>query len=255
MSRAPARKTKSMPGNSGGKRSPGRASRYRAEFAGQALKLCRLGATDRELAEFFGVEVATLNRWKLKQRQFSEALKEGKSRADAEVADRLFKRACGYSHTDTKFATHEGKITDREEYEKHYPPDRLACIFWLKNRRPDLWSDKVGVEHSGPGGGPIQTEFDFRPSPEDEEVIRRIAETRDRLRKAGDGTRSAELGTRNEEADGTRNEETDGTGGGTRSGGEEDGTRKAELGTRSEEGDGARGGERVGILHTEVSYV
>lgn len=25
---------------------------------------------------------------------------------------------------------------------RHYPPDTTACIFWLKNRRPDLWRDK-----------------------------------------------------------------------------------------------------------------
>jgi hypothetical protein len=165
------------------KRPLGRPSRYREEFAEQAMKLCRLGATDKEVADFFGVDVATVNRWKLKHPGFRESLKSGKDAADAEVADRLYKRACGYSHKDTKFATFEGKITDREEYEKHYPPDTIACIFWLKNRRPDLWRDKVGLEHTGPNGGPIQTEGDFRPSPEDEEVIRRIAETRARIQQ------------------------------------------------------------------------
>lgn len=159
----------------------GRPSRYREEFAEQARKLCRLGATDKELAEFFGVADSTLAKWKLAHRGFSESLKEGKSQADAEVADRLFKRATGYSHKDTKFATFEGKITDAKEFTKHYPPDTIACIFWLKNRRPDLWRDKVGLEHTGPGGGPIQTEGEFRPSPEDEEVIRRIRETREAI--------------------------------------------------------------------------
>ena len=173
--------------NQSGGNSPGRPSRYQADFAAQSEKLCRLGATDKELAEFFAVDVATVHRWKLKHREFRDALKKGKEVADAEVADRLFKRATGYVHKDTKFATFEGKITDREEYEKHYPPDTVACIFWLKNRRPDLWRDRVGVEHSGPGGGPIQTEGDFRPSPEDEEVIRRIAETRAKLRAGQEG--------------------------------------------------------------------
>ncbi|MCU0797411.1 MAG: hypothetical protein MUF31_15935 [Akkermansiaceae bacterium] len=174
----------------GKRKSVGRPSRYRKEFPEQARKLCRLGAIDEELAEFFGVDVATVGRWKLQHSEFRVALKEGKEAADAEVADRLFKRATGYSHKDTKFATFEGKITDREEYVKHYPPDTIACIFWLKNRRPDLWRDKVGLEHSGPGGGPIQTEGDFRPSPEDEEVIKRIAETRAKIQSgqaAGEG--------------------------------------------------------------------
>lgn len=184
MPRAPKKKGKPKP-KSVKKRGKGRPSLYQYEFADQAEKLCRLGATDRELADFFAVDVASVSRWKLKYPDFREALKRGKSQADAEVADKLYKRACGYSHTDTKFATFEGKITDREEYEKHYPPDTIACIFWLKNRRPDLWRDKVGLEHTGPGGGPIQTEGDFRPSPEDEEVIRRIAESRAKVQKQG----------------------------------------------------------------------
>jgi hypothetical protein len=49
----------------------------------------------------------------------------------------------------------------------------------MLGRHLRLFTDKL--EHSGPGGGPIQTEGDFRPSPEDEEVIKRIAETRAKL--------------------------------------------------------------------------
>lgn len=165
------------------KRAPGRPTAYCKEYAEQAGKLCRLGATDKEVADFFAVDVATVNRLKLKHREFRESLKSGKSQADAEVADRLYKRACGFTHKDTKFATFEGSITDAREYDRHYPPDTIACIFWLKNRRPDLWRDKVGLEHTGPGGGPIQTEGDFRPSPEDEEVIKRIAETRAKIQQ------------------------------------------------------------------------
>lgn len=170
-------------GKGEGKKAGGRPSLYREEYPEQAKKLCRLGATDKELADFFGVAESTLNAWKTEHPEFLESLKEGKAAADAEVADRLFKRACGYSHTDTKFATFEGRITDREEYEKHYPPDTIACIFWLKNRRPDLWRDKVGLEHTGSNGGPIQTQGEFRPTPEDEEVIRRIRETRERIQQ------------------------------------------------------------------------
>lgn len=169
------------------KKARGRPSSYREKFPEQAKKLCRLGATDKELADFFGVAESTLSKWKVDHTEFSEALKEGKDQADAEVADKLFKRATGYSHTDTKFATFEGKITDAKEYVKHYAPDTVACIFWLKNRRPDLWRDKVGLEHTGPNGGPIRTEADYRPSAEDEEVIKRIAEARANLSKQQEG--------------------------------------------------------------------
>lgn len=165
------------------KKRGGRPTRYRKEFAEQAEKLCRLGATDVELADFFGIDERTLNRWKQNHREFCQSLKEGKSQADAEVASKLFKRATGYSHSDTKFATHEGKITDAREYTKHYPPDTIACIFWLKNRRPDLWRDKIGHEHTGKDGGPIKQESDFKVTPEDEAVIARIREKRDQVKE------------------------------------------------------------------------
>jgi hypothetical protein len=32
-------------------------------------------------------------------------------------------------------------------YTEHVPPDVTACIFWLKNRRPKEWRDRVEHEH------------------------------------------------------------------------------------------------------------
>jgi DNA-binding XRE family transcriptional regulator len=109
----------------------GRPTLFREEFAEQTLKLCRLGATDRELAHFFEVSEQTINAWKEAQPGFLESLKQGKAQADAEVANALYRRACGYEHG-----------------EKHYPPDPTSCIFWLKNRRPDLWRDVQAREHA-----------------------------------------------------------------------------------------------------------
>ena len=65
------------------KKSRGRKSEYREEYAEQALKLCLLGATDKEIAEFFSVSEQTLNSWKKKFPQFLESLKKGKAVADA----------------------------------------------------------------------------------------------------------------------------------------------------------------------------
>jgi hypothetical protein len=35
----------------------------------------------------------------------------------------------------------------RVEIVEHYPPDTTACIFWLKNRQPGRWRDRVDVQH------------------------------------------------------------------------------------------------------------
>ena len=128
------------------KKKRGRKSEYRIEYADQALKLCLLGATDKELAEFFYVSEQTLNKWKKDYPEFLESLKKGKNIADANVASRLYNRAIGYSCKATKFATSEGKITDSKEYIEHYPPDTTAAIFWLKNRQPEKWRDKKEVD-------------------------------------------------------------------------------------------------------------
>ena len=61
------------------KKKRGRKSEYRIEFSDQALKLCLLGATDKELAEFFSVSEQTLNKWKKDYPEFLESLKKGKN--------------------------------------------------------------------------------------------------------------------------------------------------------------------------------
>ena len=128
------------------KKKRGRKSEYKIEYADQALKLCLLGATDKELAEFFSVSEQTLNKWKKDYPEFLESLKKGKSIADANAASRLYNRAIGYACKATKFAASEGKITDSKEYTEHYPPDTTAAIFWLKNRQPEKWRDKKEVD-------------------------------------------------------------------------------------------------------------
>jgi hypothetical protein len=126
-----------------------RPSKYKTEYNEQAYKLCLLGATDKELADFFDIDVATINRWKIDYPEFCESLKNGKMQADAVVASKLFHRAIGYEHKELITATFQGEITDTMEVTKHYPPDTTAAIFWLKNRQRDKWRDKTETEHSG----------------------------------------------------------------------------------------------------------
>jgi hypothetical protein len=130
----------------------GRPSAYRVEYAAMAEKLCGVfGATSKDLAEFFGVADSTIRLWAKVEPEFSAALKGGREIADAKVTRRLFERACGFEHEAVKIMQYEGRPVVVPYVEK-YPPDTTACIFWLKNRRPDLWRDKVAVEHSGSVG-------------------------------------------------------------------------------------------------------
>lgn len=101
-----------------------------------------------------------MNSWKKKFPQFLESLKKGKAVADANVASRLYSRAIGYDARATKFATNEGKITDKVEYIEHYPPDTTAAIFWLKNRQPGKWRDKKEVENQVKLGDELESMSD-----------------------------------------------------------------------------------------------
>lgn len=126
-----------------------RPSKFKPEFVEQARKLGALGATDREIADFFEVDERTLNRWKADNEEFCQSLKVGKDIADDRVEQALYRRALGYSNDAVKIAVNtHGEIT-QVPFVEHHAPDTTACIFWLKNRRKEAWRDRQDVEHSG----------------------------------------------------------------------------------------------------------
>jgi hypothetical protein len=120
----------------------GRPTSYKAEYVEQAKKLAELGATDREMADFFKVTETTLNRWKLAHPEFCASIKVGKEPADDRVEQSLYRKATGYSFAAEKIFQYEGAPV-RVDYVEHVPPSDTAMIFWLKNRRPDQWRDKT----------------------------------------------------------------------------------------------------------------
>lgn len=124
----------------------GHPTDYEDEFAEQAEKLCRLGATDYELADFFGVSTRTIYRWKNTQEKFCQAVVVGKEKADERVERALFNRAVGYSFESEKVFQFQGDIV-RAETVEHVPPDPGAAMNWLKNRKPADWREKTIMEH------------------------------------------------------------------------------------------------------------
>lgn len=130
------------------KHAGGRPSKYDQSFNIQAYKLCLLGATDKELSDFFEVSEDTVNEWKKRHPQFSVSIKKGKDQADAVVAEKLFKRATGYVCPDVDIKVIDKRIVVTD-LKKHYPPDTLAGIFWLKNRQKEKWRDRTDITTNG----------------------------------------------------------------------------------------------------------
>jgi len=126
----------------------GRPTKYKEEYCDQARKICLLGYTNEDLAKFFEVDVSTIDEWISVYPDFSGSIKEGREDADVDVAMSLRRRALGAVVPETKVFCYEGD-TVTEEVKKHYPPDTTAAIFWLKNRQPKYWREKIETEHSG----------------------------------------------------------------------------------------------------------
>lgn len=137
----------------------GRPSLYKKDFAKQAEKLCLLGATDQEIADFFEVDVRTIHNWKHKHDDFFHALKSGKEAADERVERSLYQRAVGYEHDEVKIFMPSGATEPvYAPFRAKVAADTTAAIFWLKNRRSEEWRDKQQHEHTGKDGGAIVIE-------------------------------------------------------------------------------------------------
>lgn len=130
----------------------GRPSAFKKEYVEQARKLCRLGSTDEDLADFFKVSIRTISNWKSEHEEFLQALKAGKDEADDRVERSLYQKAVGYTHEAVHFSSFQGKVT-ATPYREHVPPDTTAAIFWLKNRRKEDWRDRH--ELTGANGAPL----------------------------------------------------------------------------------------------------
>lgn len=111
----------------------------------------RSGMTDIEIATEMGINRKTLCEWKIKHKVIGNALKMGKDIVDNGVEDSLLNRAMGYSFIETTRERVFNKATEEYEFvvtktvEKQMAADVTACIFWLKNRRPNLWRNREDI--------------------------------------------------------------------------------------------------------------
>jgi len=139
----------------------GRPTKYKEEYNEQAYKLCLLGATDKELADSFGVSRSTINQWKIEFPDFSDALHKGKIVADAEVAHAFYKKAIGYTYTEKTIEYNKGgDIIKKKAVVKEVIPDAGAALSWLKNRQPKKWRDVTEVKQADEFANKTDQEID-----------------------------------------------------------------------------------------------
>jgi len=126
----------------------------------------RDGLTDDQIAHNMGIAYSTFRDWRDKFPALSAALKQGKAPVDIQVENALLKKALGFTVSikkPIKLKTKrqlKDKGTIEEEHieyadeEVYIPPDTLAQIYWLKNRKPNRWRDKPTPD-MGAGDDPL----------------------------------------------------------------------------------------------------
>jgi transposase-like protein len=108
----------------------------------------RDGLSEEQIAHNMGIAPPTLREWKKKFSTISTALKKGKEVADFEVENATFKNACGHTVEEKTIERRFNKESGEYELvvtkiqERYIPPNPTSQIFWLKNRKPEIWREK-----------------------------------------------------------------------------------------------------------------
>lgn len=122
------------------------------------------GLTDEQISKNIGINRTTLYEWKKKYPDINNALKKGKTIYDVEAEQNLHKVGQGYyvEEVETYITETNGVQTKRiKKTKKWVPPNVTALIFWLKNRKPDVWMDRKAKEIEVKNDGNLQKYFEL----------------------------------------------------------------------------------------------
>ena len=123
----------------------GRPTKYKAEYAETAQKLCaRLGFTDEQLADWFDVTVSTIHLWRLNHVEFSEACRAGKGETDDLVERSTVQHITGYYVTVDEM----DRFGNVKQMRKWIPGNAHAGMKWLAARRPSVYREQKDTKHT-----------------------------------------------------------------------------------------------------------
>jgi hypothetical protein len=126
----------------------GRPLEYSPELIPVVKDFSDAGLSQEQMAQLLKIATQTLWDWMQKNPDFSDAVKGGKGISDDKVERSLYERALGYSHPEDQIFQFQGSPVIVPTV-KHYPPDATSAIFWLKNRRPENWRERLELEIVG----------------------------------------------------------------------------------------------------------
>ena len=114
------------------------------------------GAQLDEIAKKLNISRTTLFEYQNKYSDFSDALKMGEKIMDSKVEDSLLKECAGYEYEETTTTTtaiidkKTGQVSSLEKVEKkttkkYARPSITAIIYYLNNRIPDKWKNRIAT--------------------------------------------------------------------------------------------------------------
>ena len=112
--------------------------------------MARKGYRDIDIAKKIGISKVTFYDWKKRFPKFAEALQRGKDEYDDTVEETLYNMTQGYYVDEEVVEVREdaagNKILHRKKTKRYISPSITAIIYWLQNRRGDVWKTRAS-EH------------------------------------------------------------------------------------------------------------
>jgi hypothetical protein len=146
-------------GETGGdKTGPGAKTKYCPEMLEDARRMAEAGFTDLQMFEHLGIGRTTFYNWKKLHPEFRDAIRIAKEEPDNQMERSLYHSGNGFEYFEevpvkVKEIEYDNgrKVKETERVEvvqvkRTVPPNSTAQIFWLKNRRPDIWRDKKEID-------------------------------------------------------------------------------------------------------------
>lgn len=117
----------------------------------------KMGLTNTQIATNIGVARQTFQKWISESNDINDYLMRGREVVVTEVANALVESARGHKAIvkksykvkdvwyDDKGKKHESERIEYADEEQYYPPQPQSLQFFLKNKRPDEYKDRVEV--------------------------------------------------------------------------------------------------------------
>ncbi|MEM9237655.1 MAG: hypothetical protein AAGB14_12825 [Verrucomicrobiota bacterium] len=184
-----ARKKRSAK-KSAAKKRPGRPSGYSEKVAAE---ICRLlyESDEGELPKSLRAicrdskmpDQSTVHRWLNERPDFAKRYAHARELRKDALGERLMKLA-----REAKDKAYGAPGTGEAGARVQAVKLEIDTIKWILSKEYARdYGDRVNLEHTGPGGGPVKTEGEYKVTPEDEAMLKRIAKKREQVTKPSEG--------------------------------------------------------------------